>query len=109
MRNLVIADFGLSNFWDANVRLKTYCGSPEYAAPELFAKAEYTQKVREDAQFCFFSVRRGGSGTLPSFTAPQEGLLHPPKVYCSLPRFTAASLRFTAPKMTGTEISLITD
>ena len=40
---------------------------------------------------------RGGSGTLPSFTAPQEGLLHPPKVYCSLPRFTAASLRFTAP------------
>jgi len=45
MRNLVIADFGLSNFWDANVRLKTYCGSPEYAAPELFAKAEYTQKI----------------------------------------------------------------
>ena len=28
-RNAVIADFGLSNFWDANSRLRTRCGSAE--------------------------------------------------------------------------------
>ena len=28
-RKAVIADFGLSNFWDANSRLRTRCGSAE--------------------------------------------------------------------------------
>lgn len=31
-----IVDFGLSNEWSAEAPLKTHCGSPEYAAPELF-------------------------------------------------------------------------
>ncbi|KAL1505611.1 hypothetical protein ABEB36_005136 [Hypothenemus hampei] len=31
-----IVDFGLGNFYEANEPLKTHCGSPEYAAPELF-------------------------------------------------------------------------
>jgi len=30
------ADFGLSNIYKDDELLKTHCGSPEYAAPELF-------------------------------------------------------------------------
>ena len=30
------ADFGLSNIYKDDDPLKTHCGSPEYAAPELF-------------------------------------------------------------------------
>lgn len=31
-----IVDFGLSNIWTPDSPLRTHCGSPEYAAPELF-------------------------------------------------------------------------
>ncbi|CAH0551637.1 unnamed protein product [Brassicogethes aeneus] len=31
-----IVDFGLSNIWTQETMLRTHCGSPEYAAPELF-------------------------------------------------------------------------
>lgn len=31
-----IVDFGLSNVFDPRHPLRTHCGSPEYAAPELF-------------------------------------------------------------------------
>nr|XP_012235634.1 PREDICTED: probable serine/threonine-protein kinase MARK-A isoform X1 [Linepithema humile] len=31
-----IVDFGLSNIYTSNDPLRTHCGSPEYAAPELF-------------------------------------------------------------------------
>merc|ERR1711990_538955 len=45
-KKAVIADFGLSNFFDANSRLRTRCGSAEYAAPEIFDRqSSYTQGV----------------------------------------------------------------
>lgn len=31
-----IVDFGLSNVFEPGNPLRTHCGSPEYAAPELF-------------------------------------------------------------------------
>lgn len=35
-----IVDFGLSNEWSSESPLKTHCGSPEYAAPELFVTSK---------------------------------------------------------------------
>lgn len=32
----MILDFGLSNIYNSAQQLETQCGSPEYAAPELF-------------------------------------------------------------------------
>ncbi|KAF5307454.1 hypothetical protein FQR65_LT06809 [Abscondita terminalis] len=41
-----IVDFGLSNIYDPSNPLRTHCGSPEYAAPELFVPGKsYGPKV----------------------------------------------------------------
>lgn len=34
-------DFGFSNIFTRDKKLKTWCGSPPYAAPELFEGKEY--------------------------------------------------------------------
>ncbi|VDL53711.1 unnamed protein product [Hymenolepis diminuta] len=39
--NLKIADFGFSNNYSAGRNLDTFCGSPPYAAPELFLGRKY--------------------------------------------------------------------
>lgn len=39
--NVKIADFGFSNYTNENELLKTWCGSPPYAAPEIFEGKEY--------------------------------------------------------------------
>ena len=39
--NIKIADFGFSNFWSPSSHLTTWCGSPPYAAPEVFEGARY--------------------------------------------------------------------
>ena len=37
----IFVDFGLSNFYDGEHLLDTQCGSPAYAAPEIFNMAKY--------------------------------------------------------------------
>ena len=39
--NIKIVDFGLSNIWKGEEKLKTACGSPCYAAPEMIAGKYY--------------------------------------------------------------------
>jgi 5'-AMP-activated protein kinase catalytic alpha subunit len=39
--NIKIVDFGLSNIYKPNQLLKTACGSPCYAAPEMIAGKKY--------------------------------------------------------------------
>lgn len=39
--NIKIVDFGLSNIYKENEKLKTACGSPCYAAPEMVAGKSY--------------------------------------------------------------------
>ena len=40
--NVKIADFGFSNQFSPGQKLNTWCGSPPYAAPELFQGKEYS-------------------------------------------------------------------
>lgn len=39
--HLCFADFGFGNFYNVGEPLSTWCGSPPYAAPEVFEGKEY--------------------------------------------------------------------
>lgn len=38
---LCILDFGFGNFFEPNEQLATWCGSPPYAAPEVYEGKKY--------------------------------------------------------------------
>ena len=53
--NIKIADFGFSNFYKPNGFLSTWCGSPPYAAPEVFEGKKYVgPEIDIWVSFCEF-------------------------------------------------------
>ena len=50
-KNIKIVDFGLSNTYKKNELLKTACGSPCYAAPEMIAGKKY-ESTKVDIWSC---------------------------------------------------------
>jgi len=44
-KNILIVDFGLSNLYKPGSLLKTACGSPCYAAPEMIAGKLYNGRI----------------------------------------------------------------
>ena len=72
--NIKIVDFGLSNTFSQNEYLKTACGSPCYAAPEMIAGLKY-QGDKVDMWSCGVILYALVCGFLP-FEDPDTGLLY---------------------------------
>ena len=72
--NIKIVDFGLSNQYKPGQLLKTACGSPCYAAPEMIAGKEY-HGLNADVWSCGVILYAMVCGYLP-FEDPKTSVLY---------------------------------
>ena len=73
-KNIKIVDFGLSNQYKPGEKLKTACGSPCYAAPEMIAGKRY-ECIKVDIWSCGIILYAMLCGFLP-FEDPNTNKLY---------------------------------
>lgn len=78
--NLKLIDFGLGSFYNQNEKLKTPCGSPCYAAPELINGEEYNPELA-DVWSCGITLYVMAYGNLP-FDEPTKDELYDKILAC---------------------------
>ena len=69
--NIKIADFGFSNYYKADGHLATWCGSPPYAAPEVFEGKKYCGPEIDVWVRIFFTITRNFVGNFLLWVRPR--------------------------------------
>jgi 5'-AMP-activated protein kinase catalytic alpha subunit len=101
--NIKIVDFGLSNTYKKGELLKTACGSPCYAAPEMIAGKKY-QGLNADIWSCGIILYAMTCGYLP-FEDPNTSKLYKKILNCDylLPGFISKPCRDLIKQLLNTD------
>lgn len=101
--NIKIVDFGLSNTYKEGETLKTACGSPCYAAPEMIAGKRYHGLI-SDIWSCGIILYAMSCGYLP-FEDPNTNKLYKKILNCDylIPGFITAACKDLIKKILNTD------
>lgn len=101
--NIKIVDFGLSNTYTTGQTLKTACGSPCYAAPEMIAGKRY-HGLNSDIWSCGIILYAMTCGYLP-FEDPNTNKLYKKILACdyTIPSFISAANKDLITKILNTD------
>jgi 5'-AMP-activated protein kinase catalytic alpha subunit len=101
--NIKIVDFGLSNTYKENETLKTACGSPCYAAPEMIAGKRY-HGLNSDIWSCGIILYAMTCGYLP-FEDPNTSKLYKKILNCDflIPGFITKQSKELIKKILNTD------
>ena len=101
--NIKIVDFGLSNTYKDGETLKTACGSPCYAAPEMIAGKRYNG-LNSDIWSCGIILYAISCGYLP-FEDPNTNKLYKKILNCDylIPGFITANCKDLIKKILNTD------
>ena len=101
--NIKIVDFGLSNTYREGETLKTACGSPCYAAPEMIAGKRY-QGLISDIWSCGIILYAMSCGYLP-FEDPNTNKLYKKILNCDylIPGFISSNCKDLIKKVLNTD------
>jgi 5'-AMP-activated protein kinase catalytic alpha subunit len=101
--NIKIVDFGLSNTYKEGETLKTACGSPCYAAPEMIAGKRY-HGLNSDIWSCGIILYAMACGYLP-FEDPNTNKLYKKILSCDylIPGFISSMCKDMIKKILNTD------
>jgi 5'-AMP-activated protein kinase catalytic alpha subunit len=101
--NIKIVDFGLSNTYREGETLKTACGSPCYAAPEMIAGKRYHGLI-SDVWSCGIILYAMSCGYLP-FEDPNTNKLYKKILNCDflIPGFVSSNCKDLIKKILNTD------